>query len=328
MECCDVACSYSRKLCFTKVDVAVFMPTHGTQCPNHIRHCLGCLAPTFWAMNRPNIWHNRTMFDTICRFLAETFSTDFAVWLLGEPVALTELSPSELSLEPIRADALILLQSDELVLHIEFQTEPKATIPFRMADYRMRVYRRFPQKQMRQVVVYLQQTSSGLAQQTSFVLERTRHEFDVIRLWEQPSASFFNSPGLLPFAVLSQVDDRVQVLQQVALAIDRLPDQRMQNNIAASTAILSGLVLKEALIQRILRRDLMQESVIYQSILQEGSLSLLLRQLNRKVGALSAELQTQIQALPRTQLEELGEALLDFDGLADLVHWLQTHQAS
>ncbi len=268
------------------------------------------------------------MFDTICRFLAETFSTDFAVWLLGEPVALTELSPSELSLEPIRADALILLQSDELVLHIEFQTEPKATIPFRMADYRMRVYRRFPQKQMRQVVVYLQQTSSGLAQQTSFVLERTRHEFDVIRLWEQPSASFFNSPGLLPFAVLSQVDDRVQVLQQVALAIDRLPDQRMQNNIAASTAILSGLVLKEALIQRILRRDLMQESVIYQSILQEGSLSLLLRQLNRKVGALSAELQTEIQALPRTQLEELGEALLDFDGLADLVHWLQTHQAS
>ena len=268
---------------------------------------------------------DRAMFDTICRFLAETFSTDFAVWLLGEPVSLTELSPSELSLEPIRADALILLQSDELVLHIEFQTEPKAAIPFRMADYRLRVYRRFSQKRMRQVVVYLQQTSSSLVQQTSFSLERTRHEFDVIRLWEQPSDSFFRSPGLFPFAVLSQVDDRAQALQQVASAIDQLEDPRMQNNIAASTAILAGLVLEEALIQQVLRRDLMQESVIYQSILQEEALTLVRRLLNRKVGAVPDPLQAQIQKLSVTQLEELGEALLDFSELADLVNWLQTH---
>ncbi|WP_448286383.1 hypothetical protein [Phormidesmis priestleyi] len=42
----------------------------------------------------------------------------------------------------------------------EFQTEPKPDIPFRMTDYRLRVYRRFPQKQMRQVVIYLQETAS------------------------------------------------------------------------------------------------------------------------------------------------------------------------
>jgi hypothetical protein len=29
--------------------------------------------------------------------LAESFSSDFATWLLGEPIALTELSPKELS---------------------------------------------------------------------------------------------------------------------------------------------------------------------------------------------------------------------------------------
>ncbi len=57
------------------------------------------------------------MFDLFCKFLAENFSTDFATWLLGEPITLTELSPTELSLEPIRADALILLQSDQTVLH-------------------------------------------------------------------------------------------------------------------------------------------------------------------------------------------------------------------
>ncbi|MBW4580341.1 MAG: DUF4351 domain-containing protein [Tildeniella nuda ZEHNDER 1965/U140] len=72
----------------------------------------------------------------------------------------------------------------------------------------------------------------------------------------------------------------------------------------------------------------MQESVIYQSILQEEALTLIRRLLNRKVGALSDDLQAQIQPLSVTQLEELGEALLDFDALADLVNWLQTHQVA
>jgi len=60
------------------------------------------------------------MFDNICKFLVENFSSDFANWLLGKSLSFTELSPSELSLEPIRADALILLESEEVVLHLEF----------------------------------------------------------------------------------------------------------------------------------------------------------------------------------------------------------------
>ena len=127
------------------------------------------------------------MFDSTCKFLAESFSTDFASWLIGEPIALTELSPTELSLEPIRADSLILLQSDEVVLQIEFQTEPNPNMPFRMADYRLRVYRRFPQKEMKQVVVYLTPSNSEYVFQTAFVIPGTRHDFEVIRLWEQPT---------------------------------------------------------------------------------------------------------------------------------------------
>jgi len=50
------------------------------------------------------------MYDDTCRFLAENFSADFASWLLAKPVTLTEIQPSELSLDPIRADALILLR--------------------------------------------------------------------------------------------------------------------------------------------------------------------------------------------------------------------------
>ncbi|MEH2240483.1 Rpn family recombination-promoting nuclease/putative transposase [Nostoc sp.] len=210
------------------------------------------------------------MFDNVCKFLAESFSADFARWLLGEPITLTELSPSELSLEPIRADALILLQSDEVVLHLEFQTVPKADIPFRMSDYRLRVYRKFPHKRMRQVVIYLKPSDSELVYQTEFVLENSLHRFEVIRLWEQPTEIFFNSPGLLPFAALSQTEDKTRTLEEVAQVIEALKDTRIRSNIAASTAVLAGLVLDKQLIKRILRSDIMRESVIYQDILQEG----------------------------------------------------------
>ena len=211
------------------------------------------------------------MYDNICKFLAETFPTDIATWLLGEPIRLTELSPRELSLEPIRTDSLILKQSDEFVLHAEFQTEPDSEMPFRMADYRLRVYRRYPKKQMYQVVIYLKQTSSQLVYQNSFTLEQTRHSFHIIRMWEQPTEVFLEAPGLLPFAVLSRQSEQSQeVLRQVARKIDIIPERRVQANVTASAAILAGLVLEKDLIRRVLRREIMRESVIYQEILQEG----------------------------------------------------------
>lgn len=180
------------------------------------------------------------------------------------------LEPSELSLEPIRADAIILLQSEKEIMHIEFQTEPKRKIPFRMTDYRLRGHRSFPEKEMYQFVIYLQETSSELVKQNSFSLTRTYHEFDVIRLWEQKTNPFLQYPGLLPFAALSKTVSPAQVLQQVASEINKITDPVQQSNVAASTAILAGLVLDQQLINRILRSDIMRESVIYQEIEAQG----------------------------------------------------------
>ncbi|MBA3923152.1 MAG: hypothetical protein H0X31_16255 [Nostocaceae cyanobacterium] len=71
-------------------------------------------------------------------------------------------------------------------------------------------------------------------------------------------------------AALSQVNDRAQVLRQVAAQVDNLTNRTVQSNITATEAILAALVLDRTLIKRILRRDLMQESAIYQDILSEG----------------------------------------------------------
>ncbi len=277
------------------------------------------------------------MFDNVCKFLAENFSSDFAGWLLGEPIGLTKLSPTELFVQPIRADALILLESEQTILHIEFQTQPDSEIPCPMADYRLRVYRRYPQKQMHQVVIYLKPTASPLVQENVFIIPRTRHEFEVIRLWEQPMEALLEFPGLLPFVVLSRTEDKSQTLRQVAQRIENLASQQEQSNVAAATSILAGLVLEKEVIRQILREEVMQESVIYQDIvaqatakgkaegIQEGEPSLVLRLLKRRIGEFDSQLEVRIRNLSVAQLEELGEALLDFSTQDDLLTWLASH---
>ena len=292
------------------------------------------------------------MYDNVCKFLAENYSRDFAQWLLGESIELTQLSPSELMVEPIRADALILLESQDTVLHLEFQTQPDPEIPFRMVDYRLRIYRRYPQKQMRQVVIYLKPTNSELVQQTVFAIEGTRHEFEVIRLWEQPVEELLQFPGLLPLAILGQTENRVQTLQQINQQIETLSNPRQRRNVTAATSILAGLLLEKEIIQRLLREEIVKESVIYQEIvaeatakglveglaegrrqglqqgLQEGRLegeaTIVLRLLRRKIGEIDATLEATIRGLSITQLETLSEALLDFTNRGDLVNWLES----
>jgi predicted transposase YdaD len=53
--------------------------------------------------------------------------------------------------------------------------------------------------------------------------------------------------------------------------------------------------------------------------------ALVLRQLQRRVGDLPAQIKEQIQTLSLEQLEALGEALLDFTVIADLLDWLQAN---
>lgn len=56
---------------------------------------------------------------------------------------------------------------------------------------------------------------------------------------------------------------------------------------------------------------------------QEGMLELIMRLLERRVGEITPGLQTRIRQLSIEQLENLGEAVLDFTNASDLMIWLQ-----
>jgi predicted transposase/invertase (TIGR01784 family) len=269
------------------------------------------------------------MFDNICKFLAETYSADIASWLFGEPILLTQVQPQELAVEPIRADSLILLEAEGLLLHLEFQTKADPQIPFRMLDYWVRGKRRFPDKTMRQVVIYLKETSSDVVFQDKFEESTTHHAFEVIRLWEQPLANFLEFTGMLPFAILVNDGNKERLLQDIAQKIDEIPEQKTRQTIGAATFVLAGLVLEENIIKQILRRDIMRESVTYQAILREGRqegrkeglVAIVLRLLTHKFGTLPPKLHTRITRLHIPRLESLAEAILDFQSLADLELW-------
>ncbi len=103
----------------------------------------------------------------------------------------------------------------------------------------------------------------------------------------------------------------------------------------------ASFVLEKELVQQMMRWDVtvLRESPWYQEIFLEGEnkgcqqgkqvgvlreQSLSLHQLTRRIGKIAPALRSQIQALSLTQIEELGEALLDFSNPADLDDWLRS----
>jgi predicted transposase YdaD len=66
----------------------------------------------------------------------------------------------------------------------------------------------------------------------------------------------------------------------------------------------------------------LQQTRVYQDAIAEGEVKLILLLLKRQVGNISIDTEAQVKALPLVRLEELGEALLDFSEMSDLLAWL------
>jgi predicted transposase YdaD len=273
-------------------------------------------------------------FDNLCKLLSEKHPEKFASWVLGTPQTRVKVLKTELSIEPIRADYVTFLRLQGRILHLEFQTKLESTppLPLRMLDYWVRLYRlyRLP---VTQVVVLLLPPKGESEIETAFTVETTRHEYRVIKMWEENPEQFLQDSALLPLASLAATNQPQALLQQVVERVNQL-ETTQRAEISAYSQILAGLKFRKNLIRRLFQEGMMRESVIYQEILEEGQQqgeqrgrekgerSLVLRQLTRKVGELPQRIHEQVETLSLEQLENLGEALLDFTSLLDLETWL------
>jgi predicted transposase YdaD len=154
-------------------------------------------------------------------------------------------------------------------------------------------------------------------------------------MWSENPELFLNNEALLPLAPLAATSQPQSLLQQVAERVEGIEAQK-RPEILTYTKILAGLKYRKDLIQQLFKGGMMRESVIYQDILaegrregrqegrQEGERSLIIRLLTLKLGELSQDVLEQIETLSLEQLENLGEALLDFTSMNDLQAWLET----
>ncbi len=221
-----------------------------------------------------------------------------------------------------------------------------------MLDYWVRLYRLY-RKPITQVIILLLPPAPGTVIETAFVLETTRHEYRVIRLWEEDPNIFLSDPALLPLASLAATSQPEQLLAQVAQQVNRIESVTQQREVSTYVQILAGLKFNQQILHRLFRENAMRESVIYQEILQEGrdeglqeghqkgrqeglqegrqeglqeeARAFVLRLLTRRFGSIDETVRSQISTLPVALLEDLGEALLDFSSVAELPVWLETH---
>ncbi|WP_016953371.1 DUF4351 domain-containing protein [Anabaena sp. PCC 7108] len=135
---------------------------------------------------------------------------------------------------------------------------------------------------------------------------------------------------LLPLAPLTRTNSPQGLLSQIANNVAKIADRETKQDIAAYTEILAGLRFEKDFIRQLLSEDLMQESVIYQDILQKGEqkgeVKFCLRLLNQRFGKLDSEIVERVKFLPVEQLENLGAALFNISEVADLVTWLNQEE--
>ncbi|MBE9031591.1 Rpn family recombination-promoting nuclease/putative transposase [filamentous cyanobacterium LEGE 11480] len=211
-------------------------------------------------------------YDNVCKLIAETHPTDIATWILGHPPSgPLEILKTELSIEPIRTDAISFFKTSNRSLHIEFQTrwESDPSMPLRAIDYWVRLHRQY-RIEIDQFIVVLCPPTDANQITNIFQATNTRHEFNVIRLWEEDPAIFLDNPILLPFASLAQTENPDSLLNQVAQQVSQIPAIATRRQISSYVQLMAGLRYDKTTIRNIFREYLMQDSVIYQEILQEG----------------------------------------------------------
>lgn len=273
--------------------------------------------------------------DNLCKRLAEQFPQEFARWAFGVTGPI-KVEKTELSREPIHADAVIFSHAGRETLHAEFQTTMKSDVPMplRFLDYYVGFKRKNPAQRVRQVLIVLMPAREPIPDR--YEDERTLHIFDVIYLPELDARELLKYEALLPLATLCKAESGEKLLAQVAARAKRIKSRARQRETLEASRVFAGLRYDKRLINRILKEsNMLEESVIYQDILQKGlaqgrelELRMMLDLLELTLGKLSANTRKLVERLSHKQLAALVEARPKFKSEKELTVWLKQHIAS
>ncbi len=288
--------------------------------------------------------HDRLFKELLSTFFVEfieLFFPDVMAYLEPESVTFpnlevfTDVTAGERYETDLLAQARFRGQESYFLIHVENQSSPDTNFNRRMFRYFARLHEKFALP-IYPVVVFSYDKPRKQAEsryQVEFpdfkVLE---FNYRVIQLNRLNWRDFLNQRNPVASALMAKMQiapkdrPKVKALGLRLLVTLRLDPARMQ--------LISGFIdtylnlteseeqAFEAEIGRIEPEEREGVMQIVTSWMRTGIASTVLRQLKRKFGELDPEVSAQIHNLSSAQLEDLSEALLDFESVEDLTAWL------
>jgi predicted transposase YdaD len=241
----------------------------------------------------------------------------------------------------VRLDGLLIPSSDDLSLPLVFlEAQMQGDVNF-YGRYFAGIYlylRQYKVNRPWKGLLILNRRSQDLGSEVPYQLQLDRQ---VQRLYLEDLLPLTElSPNLAMLRLLFLPEEEVRMAARSIL--DNPPsDVEFRRRLDSVEAILVNkfpqLSFEEVRQMLDLKEVNFSETRFYQDVLQkgleqgleqglrQGESELVLRLLQRRCGVLSIDRQELVRSLSITQLESLGDALLDFNGMADLEVWFQAN---
>lgn len=233
-----------------------------------------------------------------------------------------------------------------LLIHLEVQAQEKGNFPERMFVYNYRIFDRY-KRPVASLAVLADSSSTWRPNQFGYELFgcTVDFKFPVVKLVDyqqrlpelEESRNPFATVVLAHLTALQTSENRVLRKAQKLALVRRLYEKKFRREeVLNLLAFLDWMLTLPFDLEQEFRRDLeqLEDSLGMQYITsfersgiekgkQEEALSLVTRLLNRRLGNIEDTLLERLNSLSVDRLEALGEALLDFTSVEDLVNWLE-----
>ena len=273
--------------------------------------------------------------DTIFYQLFLTFDT-LLFELLGQPLANAEryqFTSVEVKEKSFRFDGIFIpdrLDQPIYFVEVQFQDKPEFYWEF-IAEINIYLNQYKPVQDWQAVAIFAKR-SFEVQTLTAYQQELVNSD-RIVRIYLDELAS--SAPisigvGLIQLIISkeTQAPDLVkQLMQRTRTEIVDVTIRQGIIELLESVLVSKFSKLSRQEIEAMFLLSDIKQSRVYQEARQEGrqegEVRLLIRQLSRRFGKLTDRHETQIANLAITQLEKLGDALLDFENIADLERWLE-----
>jgi len=246
-----------------------------------------------------------------------------------------------------RADKVWLVaeQGRGAVMHVEAMLEPK-TSELPNFNTKAALLREVLKRPVVTVIIYLEkgryETFPYMYETQTGALKNT-HVFARILLWEYKDRILRGEfIEFAPFLVLCEDEPNVSLLDRTVQLISQVADEKKRKNLFSLAVMVAYRKFRD---KEFLRKKFQEQRTMTQESdflidwleereqkgretgretgREEGKRVLLLALLTKKFGALSFELQEQINQLSGAKLDNLSLALLDLNNLKELEAWLE-----